>query len=170
MKNLCLLGLVIVLFTSCKQQDKRYTMQSTEIEIVKKHIENYNSKNYDTSVFSDTAKSFFNNSKEPILVKDIIAYHKANDENYSSRGFTGEDPEFEMVLTDDGKTWVNCWLDWKATMKANGKEVTFPIHLTYQFIDGKIVREVGYWDPSEIVLMLQAIEAENNLELEEDLE
>ena len=167
MKNIYLLGLVIVLFTSCESKDKRYTQQSPEIETVKKHIANYNSKSYDTTVYSDTAKVFFNNSKTPILVKDIVAYHKANDENYSSRGFTGEDPEYEMVVTDEGKTWVNCWLDWKATMKGNGKEIDMPIHLTYQFIDGKIVREVGYWDPTEVVLNLQAIEAEKNATLEE---
>lgn len=166
MKNLFLLAMTVILFTACKEQDKRYTMQSSEIEIVKKHIENYNTKNYDTTVFADSAKIFFNNSKNPILVKDIIAYHKANDENYSSRGFTGEDPEYEMVVTDDGKTWVNCWVDWKATMKGNGKEVEIPIHLTYQFIDGKIVREVGYWDPTDVVLNLQAIEAKENLEPE----
>jgi hypothetical protein len=171
MKNLFLLGLVIVLFSSCETKDKRYTQQSPEIETVKKHIANYNSKNYDTSVFVDTAKSFFNNSKNPILVKDIIAYHKANDENYSSRGFTNENPEYEMVITDEGKTWVNCWLDWKATMKGNDKDIEIPIHLTYQFIDGKIVREVGYWDPTEVVLNLQAIETAKNLKaVEEEIE
>lgn len=166
MKKLFLLGLAIVLFTACETKEKRYTQQSPEIETVKKHIANYNSKTYDTSVYADTSKTFFNNSSNPILVKDIVAYHKANDENYTSRGFTDKDPEYEMVITDKGKTWVNCWLDWKGTMKGNGKEIEMPIHLTYQFIDGKIVREVGYWDPTEVVLNLQAIEAEKNANTE----
>lgn len=169
MKKLFLLAMSVIIFTACETKDKRYTMQSPEIDIVKKHVENYNTKTYDTSVFADTAKSFFNNSKNPILVKDIVAYHNANDENYSSRGFTGEDPEYEMVITDEGKTWVNCWLDWKGTMKGNGKVIEMPVHLTYQFIDGKIVREVGYWDPTEIVLNLQAIEAEKNAIVEEEV-
>jgi hypothetical protein len=161
MKNLFLLGLAIVLFTACEPTVKRYTQQSPEIETVKKHLENYNSKSYDTSVYADTSKAYFN-SKNPILVKDIIDYHKANDANYSSRGFTGENPDYEMVITDKGDTWVNCFLDWKGTMAENGKVVEMPIFLTYQFIDGKIVREVGYWDPTEVVLNLQAIEAEKN--------
>ncbi|WP_431136157.1 nuclear transport factor 2 family protein [Psychroserpens mesophilus] len=168
MKKLFILAMSVMLFTACETQKKRYTQQSSEIETVKKHIENYNSKNYDTSLYADSSKTFFNNSKTPILVKDIVAYHKANDENYSSRGFTGEDPEYEMVVTDEGKVWVNCWLDWKGTMKANGNNVKMPIHLTYQFIDGKIVREVGYWDPTEVVLNLQAIEAEKNLDLDDE--
>lgn len=169
MKHLFLIVMTVILFTACGTKDKRYTQQSPEIETVKQHIENYNSKSYDTSVFADTSKTFFN-SKNPILVKDIVAYHKANDENYSSRRFTDEDPEYEMVLTDDGKTWVNCWLNWEATMKGNGKKIEMPIHLTYQFIDGKIVREVGYWDPTEVVLNLQAIEAEKNATAEVDTE
>jgi len=167
MKNLFLFAMAVMLFTACETKDKRYTQQSSEIETVKKHIENYNTKNYDTSVFADTSKSFFNNSKNPILVKDIMAFHKANDENYSSRGFTDENPDYEMVITDKGDTWVNCFLDWKATMAGNGNVVETPIFLTYQFIDGKIVREVGYWDSSDVVLNLQAIEAEKKMSAEE---
>jgi len=159
MKKVIFLAMTVILFTACQQTEKRYTQLSPEIETVKKHIANYNAKTYDTSIMADTAKSYFNNSKDPILKKDLIAYHKANDEIYSSRGFTGEDPEYEMVVTDKGNTWVNCWLDWKGTLKENGKEVEIPIHLTYQFIDGKIVKEVGFWDGTEILLNLQAIEA-----------
>jgi len=167
MKKLFLLAMTVILFTACQQQEKRYTQQSPEIDTVKKIIENYNSKNYDTSVYADTAKIFFNNSKDSILVKDIVAYHKANDANYSSRGFTDENPDYEMVVTDKGDTWVNCFLDWKATMAGNGKVIDMPVFLTYKFIDGKIVREVGYWDPTEVVLSLQEIEAEKNMSADE---
>ncbi len=159
MKKLVYLVMAVMFITACQPTEKRYTQQSPEIDIVKKHIENYNAKTYDVSFYADTAKIFFNTSKNPILKKDLIAYHKANDINYSSRGFTGEDPEFEMVVTDEGHTWVNCWLDWKCVMKENGKEIEFPVHLTYRFIDGKIVREVGLWNSTPIVLSLQEIEA-----------
>ncbi|WP_179022297.1 nuclear transport factor 2 family protein [Winogradskyella forsetii] len=161
MKKIFFLGLAIVLFTACQTKDKRYTQQSPEIETVKKAIKSYNDKTYDKSIYADSAKTFFNsNSKDNYMSSDeTIAYHKANDENYSSRGFTSNDPEYEMVVTDDGDTWVNCWLEWKATMAANGKEITIPIHLTYKFVDGKITRQVGYWDSSEVVLELLAIES-----------
>ena len=42
-------------------------------------------------------------------------------------------------------------------------EITTPIHLTAQFINGKIVRDFGYWDPSEIISNLQEITAQNTL-------
>ena len=160
MKKLFLLGLAIVLFTACEKQEKRYTQQSSEIETVKILIKNYNSKSYDTSIYADTSKTFYNSKEVSMSPSETMDYHKENDANYSSRGFINEDPEYEMVVTDDGDTWVNCWLDWKATLAGNGKEIHIPIHLTYQFVAGKIVKEHGYWDATEVALNLQAIEAE----------
>jgi len=159
MKRIILIGFAIVLFIACQKQEQRYTQNSPEIETVKKLIDNYNNKTYDTSIYADSSKTYYNTKNSPILSKDIFDYHKQNDANYASRKFLAEDQEYEMVLTDDGETWVNCWLDWRATMAGNGKEINIPIHLTYRFIDGKIVREVGMWDPTEVVLNLQEIEA-----------
>ena len=85
-------------------------------------------------------------------------------------GFLDEDQEFEMTITDEGKTWVNAWVDWQGTMAASGKEITIPVHLTCQFMEGKIVREVGFWDPTEVVLELQKIEAEAKMAEEETTE
>jgi hypothetical protein len=169
MKKLLILGLAIVLFTACDQKDTRYTQESSEIETVKKAIKSYNDKTYDMSIYADSSKTFFNsNSKDKFMSSDeTVAYHKANDANYSSRGFTNNEPEYEMVVTDEGETWVNSWLEWKGTLAANGKEITIPIHLTYRFVDGKIVRQVGYWDPTEIVMNLQEIEAAKSMPVEE---
>ena len=166
MKNLLIVVLATTLFMSCGQPEKRYTQQSKEIDMVKKHIENYNNKDYGLEMLSDTCKSYFNTKDDFIARKDLIAYHQANDSNYSSRGFLADDQEFEMVVTDKGHTWVNSWLNWRGTMKESGKTIDIPIHLTYQFVDGKIVREVGYWDPTEVVLDLQALEQQKMLESE----
>lgn len=160
MKQFIIIALSVMLFTACQKTDKRYTQQSPEIETVKKLITNYNNKTYDTSIYADTSKTAYNSSKATMTPAETIAYHKANDEMYTSRGFDVKDQELEMVLTDDGHTWVNYWCDWTGTLKGNNKEYTIPIHLTYRFIDGKIVRESGYWDPTEIVLARQHIEAE----------
>lgn len=155
MKKLLLIGLAVILFTACNQQEKRYTQKSKEIETVKALIVNYNNKTYDTSIYADTSKTFYNSKDKSMSPSETIAYHKVNDANYSSRGFLAEDQDYEMVITDKGQTWVNCWLDWKGTLAVNNKEVNIPIHLTYRFVDGKIVREVGFWDGSEIALVFQ---------------
>lgn len=167
MRKILLLGLAIVLFTACDQKDTRYTQQSPEIDIVKKAIADYNTKEYDLSIYADTSKTYFNTKTNPLEVDEIIAYHQANDANYSSRKFLDEDQEYEMVVTDDGQTWVNAWLDWQGTLKESGKVVNIPIHLTYRFIDGKIVRSVGFWDPTEVVLGLQEIEREKAMSVDE---
>ena len=165
-KNLILLGFAIVLFTACEKRATRYTQSSPEIETVKTAIKSYNNKTYDTSIYADTSKIYFNTKDDFMSPSETMAYHKANDANYSSRGFPNEDQEYEMVVTDNGETWVNCWLDWKAIMAGNGEEIEMPIHLTYRFVDGKIVRVYGYWDPTEVVINLQEIEAAKNISAE----
>lgn len=169
MKKIMFLGMALALLLGCNQGPVRYTQNSPEIDTVKKLLANYNAKSYDTSLYADSSQTRYNTKDNPLSPSETMEFHKQNDANYSSRGFLDEDQEYEMVVTDDGETWVNCWLDWKGTIAATGKEVMVPIHLTYQFEDGKIVREVGLWDPTEVVLELQAIEALNSLAPEEYL-
>lgn len=167
MKKLSILILVAILFTACQQGPARYTQNSPEIDTVKKLIANYNSKTYDTSMYADTSKTLYNTKDNPMSPAETIAYHQNADKTYKSRSFLDKDQEYEMVLTDDGNTWVNCWLYWQGTLAANNQEYSIPIHLTYQFIDGKIVEEVGHWDPSALVLAMQEIEKMNNMSVDE---
>ncbi len=167
MKKLSILILAAILFTACQQGPTRYTQNSPEIDTVKKLIANYNSKAYDTSMYADTSKTLYNTKDNPMSPAETIAYHQETDKTYKSRSFLDKDQEYEMVLTDDGNTWVNCWLYWQGTLAANNQKYSIPIHLTYQFIDGKIVEEVGHWDPSALVLAMQEIEAQMNSSVEE---
>ncbi|MDE3740795.1 ester cyclase [Maribacter polysaccharolyticus] len=168
MKKSSILIFTAILLMGCQQKAaERYTQQSPQIDTVKKLLANYTGKTYDTSMYADTAKTYYNSIGNPMSPAETIAYHQQNDANYSSRGFLEEDQEYEMAITDDGKTWVNAWLHWKGTLAGNGQVVDIPIHLTYQFIDGKIVREYGYWDPTEVVLALQKMEAEKSMSVEE---
>jgi ketosteroid isomerase-like protein len=159
MKKLFLLGLAVILFTACNKHESRYTQNSPEIETLKAVLNDYDTKNYESLVthYADTSKTNFNNTK--MASKDIPEYHKANDVNHSERGFAKDGQVYEMIIDDKGEKWVNFWGVWNTTLAANGKKLTMPVHLTAQFIDGKIVEDYGYWDPSEIILELQAIEA-----------
>ena len=62
-----------------------------------------------------------------------------------------------MVLDDDGETWVNYWGLWKGTIAASGESFEMPVHLTSQFVDGKIVKTHGYWDASALTMALTKI-------------
>ena len=163
MKKIILLGLSLALLTACNQK-QRYTQNSSEIDTLKAVLADYDNKDYTAlkSYYADTAKSYINTIDNPFNNDQLVDYHQQNDAIYSSRGFIHKDDEFEMVVTDEGDTWVNFWGDWKGTLKANGKELTLPIHLTAQFIDGKIVRASGAWDTAPLVLAMQDIEAAKN--------
>ncbi len=167
MKKISILIIATILLTACQQGPARYTQNSPEIDTVKKLIANYNSMTYDTSMYADTSKTFYNTKENAMSPAETIAYHQETDKTYKSRRFLDQDQEYEMVLTDDGKTWVNCWLDWQGTLAANNQEYNIPIHLTYQFIDGKIVKEHGHWDPTAIVLAMQEVEKMNNMSADE---
>ena len=159
MKNLVLLGLAIVLFISCNKKTERYTQQSPEIETYKAALEDYNNQNWESLVsrYADTANVFFNTTV-PMRANKIPEFHQSTETVFSSRGFVEEGQEYEMATTDEEKTWVNFWGVWKGTLAENNKELEIPVHLTAQFIDGKIVREYGYWDNAPIVMAVQEIE------------
>lgn len=150
MKKLFLLGFATILFISC-QQEVRYTQQSPEIVTYKKLIENYKNSNWDDFAihYADTAKIFNNTTKDKgITIAQRLEENKTNAKQYS---WVIEDEEYEMVVTDNKETWVNFWGLWKGTDKVTGKLYQIPIHITTRFINGKIVKEIGYWNNSEII-------------------
>lgn len=150
MKNLFLLGLVIVFFTSCNQK-QRYTQKSAEIDTYKKVMEDYKTQNWEDYRlhYADTAKIANNVVKEKAqTITEAIEKAKSDAKLFN---WVVEDIDYEMVVTDKGETWVNYWGVWNGTLKSTGKVYVIPFHNTAQFIDGKIVREDGYWDNSEIV-------------------
>lgn len=171
MKKLIIITLLIVGIVACKNE-QRYTQQSPEIETIKALIKDYNNKDYEAFVthYADTAKLQFNTVKFE-SPQEAADYHKNDDNAFSSRGILDENQDYEMVITDDNKTWVNFWGRWKGVLAANNKELIIPVHVTAQFVDGKIVEEYGYWDNSPIVLGLQEIEAQQKAkEMEMDEE
>jgi len=140
-------------------QKSRYTQSSPEIETIKAVLNHYDYLNWDSLVvhYADTAK-IYHNSRTNILTPETLAeYYKSNDANFSTRAFEDENREYEMIVDDNGNTWVNFWGLWKGNLAANNKEIVIPVHTTTQFIDGKIVQEYGYWDSSELALELEYI-------------
>ncbi len=160
MKKLLILGLAIIVLASCRNNNKRYTQNSPEIETVKTVINHYDYQNWDSLVthYADTAKIYYNSRKNILSPKGLQKYHSENDESFSTRAFEDENREYEMIEDNNGKSWVNFWGLWKGNLELNNKEIVIPVHITYQFIDGKIVNEYGYWNTSELVLELQNIE------------
>ena len=160
MKKLIIITFVIISMTACKEQESRYTQASPEIENSKALIKDYNSKNYESLVshYADTANIYFNTKSNVLKPKNLAKYHQQNDVNYSERGFLKEGQEYEMVKTDDGRTWVNFWGTWQGILKATGEKHELLVHMTTQYKNGKVVESHGYWDSASIVNALRDYE------------
>ncbi len=162
MKRVFFLGLAIVLsMAACQKAEKRYTQQSPEIDTYKKIIAAYENRDWDAlaSHYADTVKILNNATMENAhSINELIAMNKDDATHFGSWKYDPESVEYEMVVTDKGQTWVNFWGNWVATLLANNKTYVIPAHITAQFIDGKIVREDGYWDLSKLMLDMQAMQ------------
>lgn len=162
MKRVFFLGLAIVLsLTACQKQEKRYTQQSPEIDTYKKVITAYENRDWEAlaSHYADTAKILNNvTMKEAQTIEQLVEMDKEDATLFASWRYVPESVEYEMVVTDKGQTWVNFWGHWEATLLPNNKTYVIPAHITAQFVEGKIVREDGYWDLSKIMLDMQAMQ------------
>ncbi len=171
MKNLIFLGLAIVLFTNCESNIKeRYTQQSPEIDTYKKVIDAYENQNWEAmaSHYADTAKIMNNVTEENSqTLTELVTMNKEDASIFSSWDYVDKESEYEMVVTDEGKTYVNFWGLWKGMLAANNKTYTIPSHITAQFVDGKIVKEFGYWDLSKIMLDMQEMQQQEKMKTEE---
>jgi hypothetical protein len=171
MKTFNVLVLFILLLVACQNPSTRYIQNSEEIETVKAVINDYDFHKWDSqrARYADTAKIYYNSRVNILNPKDLKDYHLKNDTSFSTRAFEDEYREYEMIEDNNGKVWVNFWGLWKGHLVANNKEIVIPVHITYQFKNGKIVTEYGYWNTGELILELQKIETEQmeNLEVDE---
>jgi uncharacterized protein len=162
MKKIIYLLFAVVLFTACNtNQSQRYFSASPEIEITKQTLKHYLDGNWEAMkvLYADTAKVMNNVPKEKgVSIDAAMKDYQQDHELFSSMRYIAEEDFYEMVLTDDGETWVNYWGLWKGTLKATGEEYEIPLHITQRFMDQKIVREIGYWNNSAIVLALSKLE------------
>lgn len=161
MKRIFIIFLISVVSISCNEKKKekeqeRYTQHSEEINSLKAAINDYEKGDWKAwaSHYADTA-TFNYNSRENAMSKDEIAKaHQEEIAQLSTYSFPDEFDEYEMVVTDDGETWVNYWGVWQGTVASNNKTVEIPVHITSRFVNGKIVKEYAYFDNSEMMKVL----------------
>ena len=167
MKKLLLLGLTVILFTAC-QHEQRYFSESPEIDSFKASLEQYKNGDWDawSAHFADTTK-FHVNSNKGISLEEFKNGQLGILSNFTSYGFLDKGSFAEMVLDSDNETWVNYWATWQGTLKANGKEMNIPVHITSRYIDGKVVDFYNYWDSAPITVALAEIEKANNMSVED---
>lgn len=168
MKNILLLGMSLIMLIACEKQKQRYFIESPEINAFKASISEYGSGDWETwrTHFADTAKLYINSLKN-ISASDLENAQKEMLSSFSSYGFQEQGSFTEMVIDNDDETWVNYWANWHGTLKDNGKEIDVPVHITAQYIDGKVVEMYDYYDSSPIITALAEIEAYNAMPADE---
>ena len=151
MKKTCLIVLATILFVACQNQPQRYFEASPEIDATLAGIAAYESQDWEKwkSNFADTAKIYHNTNKasSPDQMMTGMQQMLSNIESY---GFSKEGNEIEMVIDKKGRTWVNYWNTWNGVTKVTGKKLNIPVHITLQYVDGKIVQEYAYYDTAPI--------------------
>jgi hypothetical protein len=170
MKKVLFISLMLISIMGCQKTEVRYTQNSPEIDLYKKAMKDYELGNWDAlaSVYAADAKIGSNaTEKNAVSVNANIVAMREGLTNLASYNFVPEDNEYEMVVTDEGETWVNFWGVWQGRLKASNELIETPVHLTAQFVDGKIVKEFGYWDNAPMVLAIQKLQAEAPLAVTE---
>lgn len=160
--------IAILTITSCKQE-QRYFAESEETNTLKAGITAYESADWEKwqSHFADTAKIYVN-SKEAMTVTDRVASLKEMTSAMSSYGFDHDDEYSEMVIDKKGETWVYYWAVHKGVVAGgSGKELSIPVHLALQFVEGKIVEEHIYFDATQLNNEFAAITAAQAANMEE---
>jgi hypothetical protein len=164
MKKLLFPVLAIVFFAACNSgQPARYASSSPEIDAFKSSIKHYLAQNWEEyrQHYADTVKFRNNVPKEKeISLDSVVSNWKQERELFSDIHYVAEEDYFEMVITDEEETWVNFWGLWSGVLKANGQKFDIPVHVTARFENGKIVEEHGYWNSSEIALVLRKLDAQ----------
>lgn len=165
MKNILLSSLALLLLLSCNNtKEARYTRNCAEIDLLKKGIEHYEKGDWDQWLdqYADSAQIYQNTWhvwSSPEITREK---HKELISKLSSYSFEREELSMERIIDDNGKVWVNSWALWRGTLKANNKVIEIPVHLTIQFVDGKIIEEWGFWDTNELNRELSLIEQNTN--------
>jgi hypothetical protein len=153
-------GIFLSVLSCNPKPSERFTTKSAEINVLKKGLTHYENADWVSwaGQYADSAKIFQNSWSEyetPAEVKNRYVELISKLSDYS---FDKEEMFMEQVIDDQGRTWVNFWGLWRGILKANNKTIEIPVHLNFQFDEGKIIREYGYWDTAQLYEELKKVE------------
>ena len=171
MKKIVLSIFVLILLAACKQGPDRWTDKSPEIDVVKALISDYEAGNWDAwkGHYADTAK-LYHNSTEHSGVDETLEGLTGYLEPTSEYGFSDENIYYEMIIDNDNQKWVNFWGTWEGNIEALDRDLKIPVHLTLQFVDGKIVEEHAFYNLVDYMMAMNEIAAMAEAESEEEEE
>jgi len=159
MKGLILAALALITVLSSCNQKKQYTENSAEIDTYKKVVADYENGDWRdfTKHYADSAKILIHSTEKGAITATQLATSNAEDAK-SFKGWKYTNKKLFMLTKDNGETWVYYNGLWQGTFIPNNKLYEIPAQINVQFVNGKIVREEGYWDISNFMLDVQKLQ------------
>ena len=166
MKKLVLSLSIISLFTLC-QNKKQYFLSSPEIDIAKKMMDAYQSKDWEMmrNTFADSASVLINGwwgdeISSEAYISALEEFNTTQLESYS----LSDDTFYEMIINDEGVKWVHAWSQWSGKF-ANGNEAQTVINFGWLFEGDKVILLTMMYD-SNPILQAQKNQGEENTQME----
>lgn len=150
MKKVILFFIPVLLLLACQTESvkQQYFTSSPEIDLVRKGNAAYAAGNWQElrSMYADTAKVYDNVWEDSLALSpdNFISALQTSVENYTEYTIA-DNAIYEMVINDEGQTWVHNWFLWKGKHK-NGMDVSIPIHLSFQVVDDKVAFQANMYN------------------------
>ena len=110
-------------------------------------------------VFVDPKRNSFNKSEFIASTENIFDLFE--DITFEETVSDGLGTEIETNVFSNGVIWTNVWNTFTAKGKYTGQKISFPFHISYQWRDNKIVKEVQYYDTANFDKEINAKAAVN---------
>jgi hypothetical protein len=159
MKQLVLPAIMLFFSLNACNQKKQYTESAPEIDTYKKVIADYENGDWNdfAAHYADSAKILNHvTEKDAQTIAQLVAMNKEDAKGF--KGWKYANKKYLMLTKDNGETWVYFNGLWQGTLIPNNKLYEIPAQINVQFVNGKIVREEGYWDVSNIMLDMQKLQ------------
>ena len=110
-------------------------------------------------VFVDPKRNSLNKSEFIASTENIFDLFE--DITFEETVSDGLGTEIETNVFSNGVIWTNVWNTFTAKGKYTGQKISFPFHISYQWKDNKIVKEVQYYDTADFDKEINAKAAVN---------
>ncbi len=150
--------LLLFLLLGCAKEKKvRYASSSAEIDSVKALVNAYEAGDWErwAGYYADSAK-LYHNSTSAVPPGELSKGMAETVAVLAGYGFKDKEQFYEMIVDDNGETWVNFWANWEGHLADPDTTLVIPVHFTAQFVDGKIVEEHAYYNMQPYAELLQS--------------
>jgi len=143
--------------------EKQYFTESPQIDVAKKVLEAYLAGNWDAypEIFADTAQIWRNanwETNEGFTVAEYVEDLQNGLQGVSS--YSAEHQVWESVVTEEGAHFVHLWFVWTGHNDLTKKDYEIPVHVTSLIEGGKVSVQGEFFNMSEIVTDMMALQME----------